>query len=65
MFYACFLFYVNGHIPAGLTTVVKGARVQLRQQVQYMTVSLFLSANCGFCKKAEVQGVSRTAVMGA
>jgi hypothetical protein len=52
-------------MPTRSRTEVKGARVQLRQQEQYMTVSLFLSANCGFCKKAEVQGVSRTAVMGA
>jgi hypothetical protein len=30
-----------------------------------MSVYLFMSANCGFCKKVKVQGVSSTAVMGA
>jgi hypothetical protein len=40
MFSTCFLFSWNGHVPAGSSTAFKGARVQLRQQDEYMTVSL-------------------------
>jgi hypothetical protein len=51
-------------VPSGSSTAVKGARVQLRKQEEYITVSLYLSANIGFCKKVQVQGLSSTAVMG-
>ena len=51
-------------VPAVSSTAVKGARVHLRQQEEYITVSLYLSANIGFCKKIQVQGLSSTAVMG-
>jgi hypothetical protein len=54
VFSACCLFSGKGRVPAGPSTAVKGARVQLRQQEEYMTVSLYLSANIGFCKKVQV-----------
>jgi hypothetical protein len=54
MFSAYFLLSGNGHDPAGSSTAVKGARVQLRQQEEYTTVSLYLSAYIGFCKKVQV-----------
>jgi hypothetical protein len=54
LFSARCLFSGKGRVPAGPSTAVKGARVQLRQQEEYMTVSLYLSANIGFCKKVQV-----------
>lgn len=54
MFSACFLFLANGHVPARSITAVKGPQVQLRQQEEYMTVFLYLSANFGLFKKVQV-----------
>jgi hypothetical protein len=45
VFSARCLFFGKGHAPAGSSTAVKGARVHLRQQEEYMTVSLYF-----FCK---------------
>jgi hypothetical protein len=64
VFSARCLFFGKGHAPAGSSTAVEGARVHLSHQEEYMTVSLILSANFGFCTKVQVQGVSSTAVMG-
>jgi hypothetical protein len=54
MFSACFIFSGKGHVPAGSSTAVKGVRVLLRQQDEYITVSLYLSANFVICKKVHV-----------
>jgi hypothetical protein len=40
MFSPFFLFSVKRQVPAISSTAVKGARVHLRQQEEYMTVSL-------------------------
>jgi hypothetical protein len=62
---SCFLFTVKRHVPAGSSTVGNVARVQLKQQEDNMTVSLYLSSNFGFCKKVQAYGVTSTSVMGA
>jgi hypothetical protein len=54
VFSARCLFSGKGRVPAEPSTAVKGARVQLRQQEEYRTVSLYLSGNIGFCKKVQV-----------
>lgn len=54
MFSARCLFSGNGHVPAGSITAVKGARVQVSQQEEHMTASVYLSANFGLCKKIQV-----------
>ena len=51
MFSACFLFTGKGQVPAGSSTAVKGAWVPLGQKEEYMTVSICLSVNFGFCRK--------------
>jgi hypothetical protein len=51
MFSACLLLLANGHVPARKITAVKGARVQVSQQEEHMTVFLYLSANFGLFKK--------------
>jgi hypothetical protein len=43
MFSACFLLLADGHVPARSITAVKGARVQVSQQEEHMTVFLYLS----------------------
>jgi hypothetical protein len=50
VFSACCLFFGKGHVPAGSSTAVKGARVHLRQKEEYMTVSLYLPANYRLCR---------------
>jgi hypothetical protein len=45
---------VKRQVPAVPSTVVKGAGVHLRQQEEYMTVKLYLSAKFGFFRKVQV-----------
>ena len=54
MFSASFLFSGKGQVPVGSSTAVKGARVQLRQQEEYMTFYMLV---CKFWVLHEGTGV--------